>query len=205
MQRIFTLTYSSTNISGMKCKAEKPILAAKMIASKLFMSNNSKSIRFTIKNKTKLYPYLGNNEDNTIKVKVTNHKFQKGGFPLLEWKVNLPDSDKTFDTYLLGFAVYRLFHVKAINIGQKDNDYWVQYYQYQRNLLNTIANYESLNQDEFTALYKQIEKLYEETKGMGLTPGAGTDASIDKDKHIVSSFLTFYAEEQPMMRPSGPE
>jgi hypothetical protein len=189
----------------MKCKADKPISAAKTIASKLFMSNNSKSISFTIKNKTKEYHYLGNNINDKIKVKVTNHKFQMGGFPLLEWKVDLPDSDKTFDTYLLGFAVYRLFYVKAINIGQKNDNYWVEYYQSQRNLLNTIANYESLNQDDFRALYEQIEKLYEETKGMGLTPGAGTDESINKDKHIVSSFLTFFAEQQPMMRPSGPE
>jgi hypothetical protein len=88
----------------------------------------------------------------------------------------------------------------------QNNGFWNQFYLYERDILNNVSNYERLNEDNFRKLYQEIEQLYNETINMCLTlSGAGTDNSIDIDKHIVSSFLTYYAENKVMELPSGPQ
>lgn len=205
MQRIFIVIQSSINKTNIKCKADTPILAAKKFAEQLFMSYKGNKITFTIKNKDKFYNYKANKKNNSIYVKVVK-KLQKGGVP--EWNLHPIDSDKIYDINALGFSVYRLFYVKTINanISSNNDTYWNNFYQYQNNILNNIANYQTLTPEQKTQLYNDIMKLYNETINLSTYPNSTRiDSSLEQNKHTVGSFLAYYAENEAMERPSGPQ
>jgi hypothetical protein len=204
MQRTFVLIQSSVNKTNIKCKANTPILAAKHFAEQLFQSYKGKSITFTIRNKDKLYNYKANKKLNSIEVKVA--KSQKGGVP--DWNLHSLGSDKIYDINALGFSIYRLFYVKAVNtnISNDNNTYWDNFYQHQNNVLNNIAHYDMLAPEQTNQLYNDIMKLYNETINLSTYANSTTiDETLEKNKHIVSSFLAHYAENEAMKRPSGPQ